>query len=376
MERGSKACTVAAATALLTAAIIGGAGSAHAALADDGIFIACPDQATLATITTPSCQSLIDAVTAAEAWNAVSRSNATIDLLPGKYCPISLPYDPYDITIQGLGFAGLANSADVSSYTGFEADLSEFTWMGGTCGSSEPAAFLTNLANPAEPSEIWGSLTFQNFAINGAGGVSNGIDAANAGLSLRDMLVENLAGTGVHWSDAFNFYNGGVANSAFVNDGVGTSASSGANHGFSVDESTYAGNTTGISGAGNISVGGDTIAHNTTGLNGTFGQVVGSIVGDNTTNCATNSYEDFGDNVYGSGSCTESTGDVPLASSLGQPTTTGPAITPSIAPPTEAAGLTGGGNLCGDPGRRRPGRELRQWAHLVRCRLDPTLGVG
>ncbi|HTR71498.1 MAG TPA: fibronectin type III domain-containing protein, partial [Mycobacteriales bacterium] len=221
-------------------------------------------------------------------------------------------------------------------------DLSEFTWIPDTCQGSF-SAFLTNELNG---NQGWGDITLANFAVNGANGVTDGVDVTNASLGLRDMLVENAAGTGVYWHETVNAYNASIENSALIGNGTGTSVGTATGRGFSVDESTFADNGTALvgSGGGSVNVGGDTIAHNTTGLSGTIGQVVGSIIGDNTTDCATSPYQDFGDNVYGSGSgCTTSSGDATLTSTLGPVSTSGPALTPSISPPSEAAGLVRGG---------------------------------
>jgi hypothetical protein len=326
-------------------ATVGFPSPANAVGFGDGIYIACPDVTTLAYKTTPTCESLATAVFDAEAWNAGTRVNATIDLLPGKYCPISLPYDPYDLTLQGVGFAGVKNASDISSYTGFEAALSEFTWVGGTC-TGTPPDYLDNAPDPANSNHIWGDITLLNFTVHGAvGGPTDGIKITNAGFSGRDLLAENVPGVGFRWSDAFDFYSGGIVTSAFVNNGTGANISAGQSHGFSIDESTAAGNTgAGIVGAGNVNVGGATVAHNGIGLSGGIGQLGESIIGNNTTNCGGSIAQDFGGSVEGPGCPGSGSGDVALSSVIGS-LTTGGALTPSIAPVTEAAGIVSG--VCG-----------------------------
>jgi hypothetical protein len=336
---------------LAAAAALGPASAAHAAgpTLPAGTYLACPDVTTLAYATTYSCENLSSAVSDAEAWNANTRENATVDLLPGQYCPVQLPYDPYALTIQGVGFAGVKNPSDVEAYTGFEADLSEFSWAVLCTQITGDGYFLENLPNPEEPNEIWGQISLANFAVNGtAGGPTSGINVTNAPLSGRDLQVENLSDVGLVFTDDFDFYNGEINDSAFVNNGIGAEIGAGESHGVSIDESTFAGNTEyGVEGGGFFNLGGDTIAHNANGLGGSIDQLATSIVGDNTTtNCAGSISDDFGLNVLGGG-CNLQTGadaDIPLTSTIGA-LSTGDEITPSIQPVSEAAL---GASLCGN----------------------------
>ncbi|HTW20159.1 MAG TPA: fibronectin type III domain-containing protein [Mycobacteriales bacterium] len=342
---------------LVAVAVLGAAPLAHAAgrALPDGTFVACPDVTTLAYSTTYSCENLTSAITAAEAWNANSRENATIDLLPGQYCPVQLPYDPYPLTIQGVGFAGVKNASDVDSYTGFEADLSEFTWSDAHCTAiAGDDYFLENQLNLQEPAEIWGTIDLVNFTVNGAGSgaPTSGVDITNAPLSVRDLLVENVSQYGFDFTDSEDFYNGNIENSAFIDNGVGAFINAGQSHGVSIDESTFAGNTEyGVDGGGFFVLGGDTIAHNVDGIGGSIDQLASSIVGDNTSfDCDGAISEDAGDNVLG-GDCNPNTTlsdpDKTLTSTIGS-LSTGDAITPSIQPVTEAAiGAAECGNIDG-----------------------------
>lgn len=341
-------CIVATTGLITIGAVCGMPGVASADGFGDGVYVACPDTTTLAYATTPSCESLADAIADAEGWNNTvdnTRENATIDLLPGEYCPVQLPYDPYPLTIQGVGVAGLANASDATGYTGFEADLSEFVWQDSCTAIDGDDYFLENLLNPSEPGEQWGDITLDNFAINGdAGGADNGIYIQGAGLGARDLLIENLPGTGFD-RPYTNYYNGDISASAFIDNGVGADISAGDNTGVSIDASTFAGNTTGVEGGGFFNLGEDTIAHNGTGIAGSASQLVGSLVGDNTSyNCNASISSTF-DDVVGA-SCPDSgSGDVSLTSTIGS-VSTGGGITPSIQPVAEAEHVPSGGD-CG-----------------------------
>ncbi len=344
IARGRRTARLLAILSVAGATALGSAGAAHAAgpALPAGTYLACPDVTTLAYSTTYTCEPLLTAISDAEAWNQSSRENATIDLLPGQYCPVQLPYDPYALTIQGVGFAGVKNPTDVTDYTGFEADLSEFAWSDTCTAIPSDSYYLENLPNPQEPDEIWGDLTFVNFAVNGTGaGPANGIYVLNADLTARDLLVENLSDVGLTFTDQFDFYSGNIENSAFVNNGVGASIGAGESHGLSIDDSTFAGNTeTGVQGAGFFELGSDTIAHNFNGFSDSIDQLATSIVGDNTNaNCPGSVSDDFGLNVLGGGCTLKTTDpdqDIPLTSTIGS-LSTGDAITPSIQPVSEAA---------------------------------------
>jgi len=341
---GRRTARLLAVLAVAGAAALGSAGAAHAAgpTLPAGTYLACPDVTTLAYSTTYTCEPLLTAISDAETWNQSSRENATIDLLPGHYCPVQLPYDPYPLTIQGVGFAGVKNPSDITDYTGFEADLSEFGWDVSCSSIAGDSYFLENVPNPQQPSEIWGNITLLNFAVNGTGaGPADGIYVLNADLTARDLLVENLSDVGLTFTDQFDFYSGNIENSAFVNNGVGASIGAGQSHGVSIDDSTFAGNTaTGVQGGGFFELGGDTIAHNFNGFSDSIDQLAFSIVGDNTNaNCAGSVSDDFGLNVLGGGCTLKTTTpdpDIPLTSTIGA-LSTGGEVTPSIQPVSEAA---------------------------------------
>lgn len=339
---------------VVAAATLGSAAAAHATAQPlpegAGTYLACPDVQTLAPSGTYQCKSLTEAITEAEDWNNTvdnTRGNATIDLLPGQYCPVQLPYDPYPITIQGVGFAGLQNASDITSYTGFEADLSEFTWNASCTAIASDSYFLQNLLDPADSDHIWGRITLRNFSVKGASlGPSDGIEVLNADLDAQDLLTENLTDTGLTYTDNENFYDAGIQNSAFVDNGTGVNIHAGDNTGASIDESTIANNVTGVEGGGSVNLGGDTIAHNGGAMSGAIDQLSTSIVGDSTgANCTAAISDDFGENVVGSGCPNSASGDVPLTSTIGS-VSTGNEITPSIQPVTEADGIVDGG-ICG-----------------------------
>jgi hypothetical protein len=339
---GRRVSIGAAAICLSGATVVSATSSAAATVPADGTFVACPDVATFATITSPACESLSSAIADAESWNAGAsgtRTTATIDLLPGKYCPADITYDPYPITIQGVGFMGMANASDISSYTGFEAQLSEFVWVP-SCGGA-PGTLLLNTPDLADSAAIPGAITLDNFAVDGtgAGATANGIAISNAPLDARDLYVTNVSGTGLSWQDSYDFYNGSMENSAFVNNGTGSQIAAGFSHGFSIDESTYAGNTTGISSSGSVDLAGDTVSHNNFGIVGGYEQLVQSIATDNgSSDCGNPSQQaDFFGSVVGSDCPSGGPNDVDAGSTtIAAVSTSGPAITPSIAPPTIA----------------------------------------
>ena len=107
-------------------------------------------------------------------------------------------------------------------------------------------------------------ISFRNLAIDGSGAGSPaiGMNVNSTALSLRDVLIENVPGTGLKYVGGFSDMD--VANSAFIKNQTGMNF---AGEG-SLEESTLAGNTaTGlVVSGGNLNLTNDTITGNTQGF--------------------------------------------------------------------------------------------------------------
>jgi hypothetical protein len=349
--------------AVVTALVAGtmavlGTGTAHANTS--GIFIACADANSKAAVSVgDGCTTLADAVTSAVAYGF----RDTIELMPGDYCPVTIPTDFNDLTIVGVGAAGLA-TAD-AGFTGPEAALSSFDLDATTCGP-DPSNFAVNAPGNA-PQEA-GSVTLENIGLDGtaADGPANGINAFDIGLSLRDVLVQNFRGNAVTFSADNTFISQqlarmDVSNSAFLDNLVGFGFHGGSSYpGASIEDSTIAGNVTGIESDSSLILTADTITHNNDGVDNDTsnprGQTLNTIVDDNTNDCgggggaALEPVDEFsGDNLLGAtcagGSPSSGFPDVNQSIMMSAVALVAGAPTPSIVPPTAA--LNGADGSCG-----------------------------
>jgi hypothetical protein len=319
-----------------------------------GRLIACGDVSRAAASIGHGCTTLDDALNAAAAQNF---GGSTVYLMPGDYCPVTLPVAAQDITLIGVGAAGLNQGG--ATPTGPEAALSSFDLGSSSCnGQSSSYA----LAVPDHTSQF--DVSLENLAFDGStsGAATNGIYSNNAGLSLRDVLAENFAsGTGLTFTASGAFVSQQLAqmdveNSAFLNnqDGVNFSVEG------SIDESTIAGNTgVGLQVSGDMHLDNDTISHNGTGIDvpglGNSVQMADSIVADNTTNdCAGTvgvggDLESDGTNLIAPSCDTgndvnEGNGtDIPYSGAIAAVSAENGGPTPSILPPSQA----GGGSVAG-----------------------------
>jgi hypothetical protein len=330
---------------LAAAAVTVGAPPGAAATGSSGVYLACPDVTTLAVETATDCESLSDALSDAVAYsNTVNEPTGTVELLPGDYCPVSVPYSQGTVRLVGTGFAGLADPSVASSYQGFEAALSTFTWTPQTCAGTS-SQYIANA--PGSAGAQPGVVSLANLAITAAsGGPSDGVAVTGARVLTRDVMVSGLSDVGlsvqaVDPNGPDPFGGADIAQSAFIDDGIGTSA--GKSELATISTSTYAGNSVaGVGGAGIDSLSFDTVAHNAAGLTGTINSLSMSIVGDNDTtgtpaDCPS-TYTDGGGNVLAA-DCAPQPSDASLTSSLGSLSTGAPDVTPSIAPPTEAGSV-------------------------------------
>jgi hypothetical protein len=320
-----------------------GLGAKPARAAGTGVFLACGyANQTGAAPRASNCTSLSDALTAAAASASQSGKAVRVDLMPGLYCPVTLPAVSPGITLIGIGAAGTASGT--STHVGPEAELSSFVWQTVTCPTL-PTSDVTTAAGA-------GSLTLANLAVSGvSGGPGNGIALGGTVTTLRDVLVENfVSGTGLSGS-AMHLENSAINGNQ---NGISVSGAS------SIDQSTLADNTADgldLSGSG-IAVVNDTIAHNANGINvlssGQPIKMANTIVGDNTTADCTGTVADLdpgaangqGTNLVGA---TCNTGDKSLGATTVNSTFRADGPTPSITPPTLAE--TGAGRSdCGSTG--------------------------
>jgi Fibronectin type III domain len=257
----------------------------------DGPFIACGYSTPIPITTDSGCESLDQALSDAATFGAQFASPITVTLMPGDYCPVTLPNYSRNMTLIGAGIAGLDTSGGPATFSGPEADLTSFVWNAACTGSQS-----YDIATPDHDTHILGSVILDNLAVIGAaGGPTGGISIDNTGLRTRDVEVKGFTGgTGVTYRYTFpqGFGDLDVENSAFLNSQTGISTQTEG----SIDGSTIAGNTTGIDAHDNLNLAADTISHNTTGIAMASGSQVAadvSIVGDNTTDCTGQVSSDF-----------------------------------------------------------------------------------
>ena len=346
---------VAVATSVVAASALMLSTHATAAPAGNGVFIACGYGDTIGDQPV-DCPSLPTALADAVAFSNQYASGATVELMPGSYCPIVIPYDSRALTLVGIGLAGIDTSSGPEDYTPPEAGLTTITYDSAHCDDTTSYA----VSNTTSGSQFIGTITLENLAVSGAsaGGPSSGIDITNTTLRLRDVAAENFTnGSGLY---ALNDLN--IENSSFVNNQVGATAYDTG----SLDESTFAGNSsTGLLAEGDLYLDNDTIAHNGNGIYvqgfGNAIQMANSIIGDNATDCAgtTGDLEPNGgpggngDNLIGStcntGNNSGDTPDIafPSDATIAALDTSG--ITPYISPPALAIGAAESG-WCGSTG--------------------------
>jgi hypothetical protein len=344
--------TLIAATSLLVL----GSGRAHAD--SDGPFIACgyadTPGAPAAVSIGNGCTDLDTALSDALTFSNEFASPSQVQLMPGLYCPVTLPQFSREITLIGVGASGIDTSGGPSTYAGPEAGLTSFAYNSGSCGASPPSY---DFATPDHGTFGFGGITLENLTVDGStGGVANGIDVVNAGLRLYDDQIQNFTGTGLTFYYSFPQGYGGLdaEHSAILDNQVGVSITTGVNVG--VDASTIAGNGTGLAINGPADLLDDTVSHNGTGIsvnNDQGGQLANSIVGDNTTaDCGGNPGQlesnGGGNNLLASGcdpNTSDSQPDILLTDSIDTVADNG-GPTPSILPPSQAVdhGVLG---ICG-----------------------------
>lgn len=362
--------TAVVAGATLAATLIAVAPSATAASSAVGptspdIYVACGYGSVAPSGS--SCSQLGDVLTSVMSDNAASAPAATIELLPGDYCPIdisSLTSNQYNIlyrrlTIEGVGLSTEDPNNPVS-LDGPEAGISTFQWSKDFCSGSPNA--MVSIEN-----DDWGpggyTLTLRNLALDGTangddtGNPSMGVYAVETSMLLDDVLVENFAsGDGVYYADGEDT-GLQVENSAFTGNEVGANIGGG-----SIDDSTFATNTTGVQTDNLLNMSADTITQNTDGFNlqSDFAGVAiaNSIVANNATeDCdGTNGWEATesglgasGHNLLGptcpvgktnSDLAWDSTGLTAAPAENGGPT-------PTVVPGGDQAGSLGDSGWCG-----------------------------
>ncbi|MGO9196037.1 MAG: fibronectin type III domain-containing protein [Acidimicrobiales bacterium] len=336
----------------LASAGLGPATPAGATTINPDLFLACGYGT---SVSVPGCLTLPEALSDAEEGGA-SSAPATIALMPGTYCPITIPYDYRPITIAGVGLAGKPSGTDVN---GPEAALSTITWDSSDCSATPPAAEIDLTAGYY----FYEKVTIENVAIDpGPSGPRYGLSADNVNLYLRDDLFENATasdGTGMYYitgEDDFQLTSVYVTNDAFLNNSTGAEIDGTGN----VDDSTFSGNTAAGLTTENGALpylDGDTIAYNSIGV-ALYGDTTevhaeNTIVGDNfpsgsstAEDCeGTGAWEsggggtgaDNGYNLTGSTCSAEDSTDIALTDTLAVPDENG-GPTPSILPPTQAQG--------------------------------------
>lgn len=328
-----------------------------AASTGTGVYVACGYGSEAAVRAHTTCVSLSDALSEAESAGGA----ATIDLLPGNYCPISLPDSVQKMTLEGAGIAALSGG----SLSGYEAELTTFTYEAAYCTGSPPESEI-DLSNG-----YTGDFTLENVAIDPpADGPADGIRAIDADLNLRDDLIENASDIGVYSLSGDD--NGLEAvNTAFTGNAVGAE---GLGYAF-FGNSTFADNTDAALDVvnGDITLVNDTIAENTEGVDiaGDANDVVAAntIVAGNQAS-STAPFEDCvgtvgiggdweeggteaanGYNLIGSTCDVDNPTDIAYdGGGLAEPGPNG-GPTPTIAPPIQAEGAAER-SLCSDSDQR------------------------
>ena len=335
---------------------LGQATPAGATTTNPNLFLACGYGT---SVKVPGCLTLSQAVSDAEEGGA-SSAPATIALMPGTYCPISIPDDYRAITIEGVGLAGEPSGTVLN---GPEAALSTVTWDSSDCTGTPPTAEIDLTAGYY----FYERVTIENVAIDpGASGPRYGLDAYNVNLNLRDDLFENAtatAGVGMYYTtgeDDYQLTSVYVTNDAFIDNLVGAEI----NGSGSIDDSTFSGNSAAGLSADNGAqpyLDNDTIAQNSIGVE-MFGDLTevhaeNTIVGDNIPTGSSTAQDcyasagvggiwesggggpgtDNGYNLTGSTCNVGDSTDIALTDTLATPAENG-GPTPSVLPPSQALG--------------------------------------
>jgi hypothetical protein len=268
------------------------------------------------------CISLPDAIAQAELTSGAD----TILLFPGQFCPVDLEGVTGAITFEGMGLRAVD---DPSLVQGPIAALSAFEVDPNYC--SDPGYLV-------KVHEDTSTVSFRDLAF--VGGVDTGLDGEFSNISLRDVIAENNAGTGVNCI-CDNFH---MAGSTIENNGFGVIFQG---SGELTNNTIYGNTDVGLDGFGNSAfvLANDTITGNNTGLAGnccgTTDNVVNTVVTGNTHDCGANDLISQGHNVAGDLTCpfndaTDATNqrnaNPPLILSAPSGNQGGP--TPTISPPS------------------------------------------
>ena len=176
-------------------ASVAGVGKARAVDNTSGVYLACGyGESEGAPGSSPTtCMSLPDAITAADAFDGP----ATVELMPGTYCPIDIPKSTFDLLVEGVGMAGVNTSDGPVAVDGPEAGLSAFEWDPVHCAGS-PAADVSVSGDPS--ADRW--VSFANLAfIGGGSGPTVGLQSADANVGFSDVLVKGFTDIGVYLVD-------------------------------------------------------------------------------------------------------------------------------------------------------------------------------
>lgn len=343
---------------------------------DPNVYVACGYGGE--SVGPDTCDSLPQALAKVLANNAASAPAATIELMPGQYCPIDVNAAARaanssntngmlyrSLTIAGAGYGYVDDDAP-TAINGFEAAASTFRWSD-LCGNPAASAPLVSITAGYDYGR---GLTLRNLAVDGNHATSTGILAHSTALTMRDVIVENATGVGLDYANDANS-SLQVDASAFLDNGTGVQMG----YVGTIETSTIAGNTTGLMLSGpTVHLYNDTITGNTTGIAPGPGLKLGvmnTIMLDNATSCSStnerypiNWWEQgegtSGNNLVGPDTSNGSTiscratngaapGDVQVDGSVHLAARTTAGLTPYYSPP-EVAG--GAGGLCGTTDQR------------------------
>jgi hypothetical protein len=348
MKRALLCAVLIVAGLLLVASPAAASNSAHPLPA--GYFVVCGRGTTTGPNNCMSLQQAIDAATPIS-------GTVTIEMLPGEYCPPTLPTlggptGVYwsDLKFVGVGLAAYGADGPPISISGPEAELTSFKWDS-SCGGTVPdALFDTHDTGPNT------TLDFRNLAFVGtSGGPTYGLHDVSVRFGLRDVMFDGL-NTGLYWQ---NGASGGssITDSAFVhNTNIGAYFNGGTG---SFVNTTFSDNQYGFYGSNFlVNLLGDTLTHNTTAgffsfNGGNSVQAVNTINAGNTgANCSGNvvgaDWETaFSENnLVGSDCPHSSSGDLLADGSAISDAALNGGPTPSVEPPTQAQGHADA-NVCG-----------------------------
>jgi hypothetical protein len=314
-----------------------------------GYFLVCGRGTTTGPSSCMSLQQAIDAATPI-------MGTVTIEMLPGEYCPPTLPTlggptGVYwsDLKFVGVGLAAYGADGPPTSISGPEAELTSFKWDS-SCGGTTPSALFA-LQNPGPNTTV----DFRNLAFVGtSGGPTYGMYDVGVRFGLRDVMFDGL-NTGLYWQNGSSS-GSSITDSSFVNNtSIGAYFNGGTG---SFVNTTFADNAYGFYGINfQVNLLGDTLTHNTTAgfysyNGGNSVQAVNTLNAGNTANCTGNvvgaDWETAfsQNNLVGSDCPHSSSGDLVADGSTIQDAALNGGPTPSVEPPTQAQGHAEG-NVCG-----------------------------